>query len=124
VVKNKLAPPFRVCEFDIMFGEGISREGDILDLGVELNLVNKSGSWYSYNEMKIGQGRENAKKYFKENPHFLRELENNIRKSYELAELPPIETKLKEELPKKEALKSSKEKVKPLEIPVEELLIE
>ena len=91
VVKNKLAPPFKTCEFDIMYGEGISREGDILDLAVELNLVNKSGSWYSSGDTRIGQGRENAKKYFKENPHELRKLENTIRELNDLAPLPEIE---------------------------------
>lgn len=91
VVKNKVAPPFKTCEFDIMFGEGISKEGDILDLASDLNIVNKSGSWYSYNDARIGQGRENAKKYFKENPDKCREAENEVRKHYELKELPTIE---------------------------------
>ena len=127
VVKNKMAPPFRVCEFDIMFGEGISREGDVLDLGVDLNLVGKSGSWYSYNDMKIGQGRENAKKYFKENPHLLRELENKVRTHHELEELPIISELPKE---KEETAETPKEKNKEKkskkadEIPVEELVIE
>ena len=122
VVKNKMAPPFRVCEFDIMFGEGISKEGDVLDLGVELNLVGKSGSWYSYNDLKIGQGRENAKKYFKENPHLLRELENKVRTHHELENLPEIESPL----PKKTITEQTKEKKtkQAIEIPVEELVIE
>ena len=68
VVKNKVAPPFRAAEVDIMYGEGISREGEIIDMGSELDIVQKSGSWYSYNEERLGQGRENAKQFLKENP--------------------------------------------------------
>jgi len=79
VAKNKVAPPFRIAEFDIMFGEGISREGDVLDLAVERSVVSKSGSWYGYNETRIGQGRENAKQYLKENPDMLAEIENRVR---------------------------------------------
>ena len=79
VAKNKVAPPFRVVEFDIMFGEGISREGDVLDLAVDCDVINKSGSWYSYNETRIGQGRENAKQFLKENPDMFREVENRVR---------------------------------------------
>lgn len=75
VVKNKVAPPFKNAEFDIMFGEGISREGNILDLAAEVNEVQKSGAWYSYNGEKIGQGRENAKKYLKDNPEICEEIE-------------------------------------------------
>lgn len=75
VVKNKVAPPFKEAEFDIMFGEGISKEGDILDLASELGIVNKSGAWYAYNGDKIGQGRENAKTYLKENPQVCQEIE-------------------------------------------------
>lgn len=80
VVKNKIAPPFKESEFDIIYGEGISREGEIIDLGAELNLIQKSGAWYSYNEERIGQGRENAKRFLKENPQIARTLEENIRK--------------------------------------------
>ncbi|MCL1936724.1 MAG: recombinase RecA [Defluviitaleaceae bacterium] len=87
IAKNKLAPPFKTHEFDIMFGKGISREGDILDIGVELNLVGKAGSWYSLGEKKIGQGREAAKKYFEENPDVCLEIENKIRVHYELPEI-------------------------------------
>jgi len=78
VVKNKVAPPFRQVEFDIMFGEGISRAGDILDLGVEENIIEKSGAWYSYKGDRIGQGRENAKIFLKEHPEIIRELEEKI----------------------------------------------
>ena len=68
VVKNKVAPPFRTAEVDIMYGEGISKEGEIIDIGAELDIVEKSGSWYSYNGERLGQGRENAKQFLKENP--------------------------------------------------------
>ncbi len=84
VVKNKVAPPFREAEFDIMFGQGISREGDILDLAADCNVVNKSGAWYAYNGDKIGQGRENAKQYLKERPEVRDEIERQVRAHYEL----------------------------------------
>lgn len=86
VVKNKVAPPFREAEFDIMFGQGISREGDILDLASECGVVNKSGAWYAYNGEKIGQGRENAKQYLKEHPEARDEIERQVRIHYELVE--------------------------------------
>lgn len=79
VVKNKVAPPFREAEFDIMFGKGISKEGDILDLAANTGIVLKSGAWYSYNEIKIGQGRENTKGYFRENPAVMDEIEHKVR---------------------------------------------
>lgn len=82
VVKNKIAPPFKEAEFDIMFGKGISKEGDILDLAVNLGLVSKSGSWFAYNGDKIGQGRENAKNYLTEHPDIMEELDHKIRKHY------------------------------------------
>lgn len=84
VVKNKVAPPFKNAEFDIMFGEGISREGDILDLAVETKVVIKSGAWYSYNGEKIGQGRENVKKYLREHADVCREIEKKVREEYGL----------------------------------------
>ena len=84
VVKNKVAPPFKTAEFDIMFGEGISREGDILDLAASVNVVVKSGAWFSYNNQKIGQGRENAKKYLRENPEVRDEIEQKVRDHYGL----------------------------------------
>ena len=84
IVKNKVAPPFREAEFDIMFGQGISREGDVLDLGVKAGSVAKSGSWYSYNGEKIGQGRENAKIFLKEHPDIMKEIENQVRTFYGL----------------------------------------
>lgn len=82
VVKNKIAPPFREAEFDIMFGQGISREGDVLDLAVNVGIVNKSGAWYAYEGDKIGQGRENAKTYIHENPAFFDMLEAKVRDFY------------------------------------------
>ena len=81
VVKNKVAPPFRQAEFDIMFGEGISKEGELIDYGVKLDIVDKSGSWFSYKDIKLGQGRENAKAYLKEHPEVAAEIEAEIRKA-------------------------------------------
>ena len=86
VVKNKIAPPFKEAEFDIMFGKGISKESDILDLAVNLGIIQKSGAWFAYNETKIGQGRENAKVFLKENPQAAAEIEQKIRAHYGLAE--------------------------------------
>ncbi|MDD6036311.1 MAG: recombinase RecA [Lachnospiraceae bacterium] len=82
VVKNKVAPPFREAEFDIMFGQGISKEGDVLDLAVEENIIQKSGAWFAYNDEKIGQGRENAKLYLKEHPDVMEEVEQKVREVY------------------------------------------
>ena len=79
VVKNKVAPPFKKAEFDILYGEGISREGEIVELGVLHNLVEKAGSWYSYNGEKIGQGKDNSREYLKENPDIANEIELKIR---------------------------------------------
>jgi recombination protein RecA len=87
VVKNKLAPPFKEAEFDIMFGQGISKEGDLLDLAAEQNLIQKSGAWYSYGSERIGQGRENAKTYLKEHPEVVEELNHKIREAHDM--LPP-----------------------------------
>ena len=84
VVKNKVAPPFREAEFDIMFGQGISREGDVLDLGVKVGAIAKSGSWYSYEGEKIGQGRENAKIFLKEHPDIMKKVEDQVRTFYGL----------------------------------------
>jgi recombination protein RecA len=81
VVKNKVAPPFRQVEFDIIYGEGISKTGELLDLGVKANVVEKSGSWFSYGSQRIGQGRENARKFLKENPATAAEIEEAIRKN-------------------------------------------
>jgi recombination protein RecA len=81
VVKNKVAPPFRVIEFDIMYGEGISKLGELLDLGVNANIVEKAGSWFSHNEERIGQGRENAKKFLADNPSVAKAIENAVREN-------------------------------------------
>ncbi|MCP4681034.1 MAG: recombinase RecA, partial [Desulfobacterales bacterium] len=94
VVKNKLAPPFRDAEFDIMYGEGISRAGDLLDMGVNENIVEKSGSWYSYNGERIGQGRENVKKFFNENSDIYNELYEKVREALGLVK--------KEDVPQEE----------------------
>ncbi len=85
VIKNKVAPPFREAEFDIIYGKGISKEGNILDMAVNLDIIEKSGSWFSYNGEKIGQGRENAKKYLKDNPEIMQEIEKKIRDNFEAA---------------------------------------
>ena len=84
IVKNKIAPPFKEAEFDIMFGKGISREGDVLDLAADANIVEKSGSWYAYKGAKIGQGRENAKTYLAQNPLICEEIENQVRELHGL----------------------------------------
>ncbi|GLC32689.1 recombinase RecA [Clostridium omnivorum] len=84
VIKNKVAPPFKQAEFDIMYGAGISREGNVLDVGVREEIVQKSGAWFSYNDIRLGQGRENAKQYFRENANVMLEVENKIREKYEL----------------------------------------
>ncbi len=91
VVKNKVAPPFRVAEVDIMYGEGISKEGEIIDMGSELDIVQKSGSWYSYNEERLGQGRENAKQFLKENPDLRLTIQKQIRDHYSLDEEKTLE---------------------------------
>ncbi|TAN69709.1 recombinase RecA [Paraclostridium sordellii 8483] len=86
VVKNKVAPPFKQCEFDIMYGEGISKVGDLLDIATDVDIVKKSGAWYSYNETKLGQGRENVKKFLSDNPDLIEEIEVLVRKYYKLDE--------------------------------------
>ena len=104
VVKNKIAPPFKEAEFDIMFGEGISSIGDILDLAAKDDIIVKSGAWYAYNDTKIGQGRENAKLYLSQHPEVVEEVEKKIRNKYfktfaeeaaegmekEIKEVPPV----------------------------------
>ncbi|MDP1418039.1 recombinase RecA [Peribacillus simplex] len=99
VVKNKVAPPFRQAEVDIMYGQGISQEGEIIDMGADLDIVLKSGSWYSYNEERVGQGRENAKLFLKENKDIAQEISQKIRDHYNLDgehELPPEENETEE----------------------------
>ena len=88
VVKNKVSPPFKTAEFDILFGEGISREGEIIDMGVTAKIVDKSGAWYAYNGEKIGQGRDNAREFLRENPALSTEIENKVRESLGIPLLP------------------------------------
>ena len=88
IVKNKVAPPFKEAEFDIMFGEGISFVGDLLDLATEIDVINKAGAWYAYKGNKIGQGRENAKIYLQDNPEVLKEVEEAVRSHYDLQGVP------------------------------------
>ncbi len=89
VVKNKIAPPFKQADFDIMYGTGISREGILVDMATELNIINKSGAWYSYHEERLGQGRENVKEFLKEHPEIAREIENQIRQVLNLGGFKP-----------------------------------
>jgi len=91
VVKNKVAPPFKEVEFDLIHGEGISREGDVLDLAVEKNIVEKSGTWYAYGGQRIGQGRENAKQFVKENPKVLEQMEKEVLENFRLAKAGSLE---------------------------------
>ena len=92
VVKNKLAPPFRQAEFDVMYGEGISREGDLLDLAVEKEMIEKSGTWFSYAGERLGQGRENVKRLLKEKPELFQTIETRVRKELGLVPLEEAET--------------------------------
>ncbi len=120
IAKNKVAPPFKVVEFDIMYGKGISHYGDILDLSASIDIVNKSGAWYSYNGKKIGQGRENAKNYLAENPEIALEIENAVRKHYELDSLDEMEHREKEkteEPVKKTPEEDADDDSKPLKLP-------
>ena len=98
VIKNKVAPPFREAEFDIVYGQGISKEGNILDMAVNLDIVEKAGSWFSYNGERIGQGRENVKRYLHENPEMLEDIEEKVRENFAKA----FEQSLGEELPNEE----------------------
>lgn len=106
VVKNKMAPPFKSAEFDIMYGKGISREGDLLDVGSAIDIINKAGAWYSYNDERMGQGRENAKQYLTDNPEIASEIEIKIRKHFDLLE----NTDPVDESSNQDAKKESKEK--------------
>ena len=105
IVKNKVAPPFREAEFDVVYGQGISKEGNILDMAVNLDIIEKAGSWFSYNGERIGQGRENVKKYLKENPEILQEVESKVRENFAKA----FEQSLGEELPSEEEDDDSEE---------------
>ncbi len=121
VVKNKIAPPFKEAEFDIMFGKGISREGDILDLAVECKMVSKSGAWYAYNGDKIGQGRENAKAYLQEHGDVMAELESRIRSHFQIAEDTPLEDKHVKPMPKDGGKKGGRKPKAKADTPAEEL---
>ena len=99
IVKNKVAPPFKSAEFDIIFGEGISKAGDLLDLAAEQGIIDKSGSWYSYKDERIGQGRENAKKFLKEHPEMSAEIDANVRMGFGL---PPLAEAVKAQMPPEE----------------------
>ncbi|MEO7246644.1 MAG: recombinase RecA [Rubrivivax sp.] len=94
VVKNKVAPPFKTAEFDILYGEGISREGEIIDMGVEARIVDKAGAWYASNGEKIGQGKDNAREFLRENPEIAREIENKVRESLGIPALAGTKTAL------------------------------
>jgi len=108
IVKNKVAPPFKEAEFDIMFGEGISYEGDLLDLAADSDIINKSGAWYAYNGEKIGQGRDNAKTYLKEHPEVCAEIDRRVREHYNIGGS-PSEIDIKVEKPVKATKKSKAE---------------
>ena len=99
VVKNKVAPPFKQADFDIMYGEGISQEGSVVDVGTEMNIIQKSGAWYSYEGERLGQGRENVKEFLKQHPEMMAEMENRIRAGLNTAQVPTEET---EDLPEDE----------------------
>ena len=99
IAKNKVAPPFKQCEFDIMYGQGISKVGELVDIGANVNVINKSGAWYSYNENKLGQGRENVKAFLLENPELMNEIETKVREYFEIIKT-PIEVT---EVPNKES---------------------
>src|SRR5688572_3530406 len=99
VVKNKLAPPFLACEFDILFGRGISRSGDVIDLGTELKIIDKSGAWYSYNGERIGQGRDNARTYLEEHAHLLVEIENKVLEAKGIKRVGPAKAEATDEKP-------------------------
>ena len=115
VVKNKVAPPFREAEFDIMYGKGISKEGNIVDLGVNLDIIEKSGSWFSYDGTRIGQGRENVKRYLIENPEIMKEIENKIRDNFSQA----FEKSLADDEPKKDK-KDKEDEEKNVDVELEE----
>ncbi|HQQ23409.1 MAG TPA: recombinase RecA [Spirochaetota bacterium] len=122
VVKNKVAPPFKKAEFDMMFNEGISKTGGLVDLGTEFNILKKSGTWYSYGEDKIGQGRENVKKYLAENPSILAEVERKVRAAAGLVEDEPAVAKKEKvkEIKEVKEVKVSKEPVEVKAVPEEE----
>jgi recombination protein RecA len=96
-VKNKVSPPFKTAEFDILYGEGISREGEIIDMGVNARVLEKSGAWYAYNGEKIGQGKDNSREFLRENPELAIEIENKVREAMGIPLLPTGEAAAKKE---------------------------
>jgi len=98
VMKNKVAPPFKKAKFDILYGEGISKEGEIIDIGVELNIIKKSGSWFSYGDSKLSQGRDNLRAVLKDNPELMDEIEQKIRAALNTTSIPTIEAEVEEQL--------------------------
>jgi recombination protein RecA len=110
IVKNKVAPPFKEAQFDIMFGKGISREGSLLDVGVEHGIVRKGGAWFTYDEVQLGQGKENSKNYLRENPDLALQLENDVYKAVGMIESDSDEETTEEPAETKEAKASNKEK--------------
>lgn len=119
VAKNKVAPPFKTAEFDIVYGQGISKEGDILDLAAEVSIINKSGSWYSYKETRIGQGRENAKQFLKEHPDICTEVENAVRVEYGLPALTEVKNPEKQESQETEGTKEDNKDTSVVELDLE-----
>ena len=97
IVKNKVAPPFKQVEFDIMYGEGISKAGELIDLGVKIGIVDKAGSWYAYGDERLGQGKENARQFLKENTEIAEQIENQIREASKKKDTPPQSTEINEE---------------------------
>ena len=119
VVKNKIAPPFKEAEFDIMFGEGISAVGDILDLAASVGIIVKSGAWYAYESSKIGQGRENAKQYLKDNPEICKEIENKVRQHFGLQGADAVPENIAPEKPESKGKTKSSSKAAAEQAPAE-----
>lgn len=112
VVKNKVAPPFKTAEVDIMYGEGVSKTGELIDMAVDKEIINKSGSWFSYGEERIGQGRENAKKYMKEHPDVMAEVTQKVRKAYGIADTEDEQLELLDDKKNKQPAKENDKAVK------------
>jgi recombination protein RecA len=119
VVKNKVSPPFKTAEFDILYGEGISREGEIIDLGVNTRILEKSGAWYAYNGEKIGQGKDNAREFLRENPDLAFEIENKVREALGVPLLAGPVTAAADQ-PEKAAAKGKAKAAKDAEAPLDE----
>ncbi len=109
IVKNKVAPPFREAEFDIMFGKGISREGSLLDVGVEHGIVRKGGAWFTYDEVQLGQGKENSKNYLRENPDLALQLENDVYKAVGMIDSEDVTKENDTDIEESKEKKSTKE---------------